>query len=365
MATQQKKKKELDLDALTGFNDKTARFADRKEVSNYIESLIAYYKAINHLGDKLMRNGPGAFLEFTFERGDTVAYAAAELSASRHDFISAIKKLGVLIRNAGKRSTGKRDPATLKGSYTPIYVGQAFIQFMSDPARFGMVSEDVKDDKGKKTGEQREVPLLDSMPWAKAGYVTRYTAASIIFNFHDNNSNGGNRFVVDDYVMAAFGTDILPVKVAIPQLDSEGNVLRTEGRSAKSPRAGGKRVGVKTVVKSKELTADARQDPYFANHPFPRNTFEAIRLTDEDFLPEGQNSYELFKNQKVISLNAYEEKTIRQLAEAGDTDMLEVAENLANEEVRGKIVEEILLLKGYRDELRKAKEAQKKAAKSA
>ena len=103
-------------------------------------------------------------------------FGKKDLRAATAKLLREIKDLSTYWKVSKKKPKVKSGPDTLKGTYTPIYAGTVLREFFKADEGFGPLEPA----EWKKTGIMG-TKLMDSLPYAKQGFMLRNTLTMLFF----------------------------------------------------------------------------------------------------------------------------------------------------------------------------------------
>ena len=171
------------------------------EFRTVLKGMSSLFNVLVVLNTTLASAGKGAKLQYAGGQ----ELDKKKLRTANTNFGRQLVSLGRYFTMSKKKPREKVRPDSFKGTYTPVYAGDALVEFFSrDPKRFGSV--DVAG--GTNTGGN----IMDQLPLAKAGYLLRNTITMLFYIYaHNNNLQDPENAQIaksDDYMTAAFGGNI-------------------------------------------------------------------------------------------------------------------------------------------------------------
>ena len=283
------KKKQFEDTYLLQKDDGTTHRDIVKDFSELLLTLAMEFDALLKLSGALGRHSKGSYLVWNNPDPNAsndlkiIKFTRRDLKKTASDYKKQLKSLKEYIKIAKKRTYKSEEERTSKSTNTPVYVGPALQLFFSgNPAGFG-------------SGPDGRA-LMDSLPHAKAGFVTR-GSIPLLMNIYAyaNGLKCPSEYGAKNYSISRSDAHMDKCFGSIPALMAYFTTNDfTMNRGRKSP------------VYQKILMLDAVQRKLLT-HPMP--TYEVISAKDNSKLScltqEQQTKYKSF-NPKFIPFSAFQ-----------------------------------------------------------
>jgi hypothetical protein len=221
-----------------------------KEFGDILKSLVSIYTALNLLTASLGQAGKGAYLAFPNPNPGMektwIPFNRKHLRSAQAKFSRSILQLKNYLRVSKKKTRDPVKPASLSGTYTPVFAGEALRYFFTAaPGNFGPLHP-VQAVQTQQAGEA----LMTSLPMVSQGYLLRNTSTMLFYIYahayvdpqtgqQGLQATDNAQFArSDEVMMAAFGGQIpasfyafrgqdgKPAKVPMSQAVAQGMVER-------------------------------------------------------------------------------------------------------------------------------------------
>jgi len=234
-----------------------------------------------------------------------------------------------VFRDAKKKKRANSDPSSLRGTFSPVYAGEALRAFFNNnPGGFGPANPE----EAARTQEAGEA-LMDKLPLIKEGLALRNSITILYYLYVRANGlqmeDNASFTKVDDHWRQCFGGNIPATFFLLP----------SEEDGSKPPK-----ILMTQAVKDK-LT------------PKPLNTFDAMRRVLPDFNPEEFNAC-FFQN--IAAANYIPRGQLDK-----DPKMKSIADRLADPAVRAAMLEEHNIIKAANEDWKRLVEPARKQKREA
>jgi len=161
--------------ATTEDQKRTKYYKTTKEMVEHHKKLADLAQSVITLATHVGSLDKGQILRF-YVGDEYYEFGKKDIRAATAKLLREIKDLSTYWKVSKKKPKVKSGPETLKGTYTPIYAGPVLRAFFENSNGFGPLDPA----QWKATGVMG-VKLMDSLPYAKQGFMLRNTLTMLFF----------------------------------------------------------------------------------------------------------------------------------------------------------------------------------------
>lgn len=310
-----------------------------KEFGQILKGFVDVFNSLVLLNTALGQAGKGAFLSFPNPNpgaeGTAIPFNRKHLRSANAKFAKALLQLKEYLRVSRKKTREPARPESFRGTYAPVFAGEALRAFFNEANNFGTINP----------GRDGDPSLISNLRMATQGYLLRNTSTMLFYIYaHANNlqAQDNAQYATSDQVMMnAFGGQIAAAFFS----------YKDDNKTVKIP--------MDVAVQQGIIQA-------------PLNTYDVVRSTHPNFNPARFNTY-FYQN--IAASNYYSKSAL-----AAEPTLVEVVQALARDDIRQAMLNEHNLVKevsqvwhqllepgrkAQRDARKKEQDARKKAAKAA
>jgi hypothetical protein len=260
-------------------------FSEDDEISSTFKRYSETFSQLVALNNRLSSGPKGSYLHFEVEGGEPIRLRKKDLNSANAWFTRTIKDMKNYVKFARKRAKKPGDPSSLKGTYTPVFLGPALKAFYNNaPAKaFGTIHPM---NKSEKTN------LMDKLTYAKKGYILRNTIISLFYRYVQTQNlllpEDGRQLRPDEHMNKCFGGTIPAVFLAFPE-GSDGDKPEKELNT--------KKMNTYQILQSSQ--------------PYSETTNEDGKVVKKGF--ETTDHYQTFFFACISSLNQYSKDNLEEL----------------------------------------------------